>query len=159
MAARTCVRAIRREHDRFWTLTAHPNLNLFAAGHDSGLVIFKLERERPVHILHAPTNTLFYISDGANRRYLRSHDLTTRRDLPLISLRRSTSFGQQPRILSYNPAENAILITTVRTDSSESGSASTSSSLSTQPIPDEGSYDLYRIPKGDSRSNENPDSK
>lgn len=26
----------------------HPSLNLFAAGHDSGLMVFKLERERPI---------------------------------------------------------------------------------------------------------------
>ena len=24
----------RREHDRFWILTAHPEVNLLAAGHD-----------------------------------------------------------------------------------------------------------------------------
>ena len=28
-------------------LVTHPNLNLFAAGHDGGLIVFKLERERP----------------------------------------------------------------------------------------------------------------
>lgn len=33
---RTCVHTFRRENDRFWILTAHPNLNLFAAGHDAG---------------------------------------------------------------------------------------------------------------------------
>jgi WD40 repeat protein len=28
----------RRENDRFWVLAGHPNLNLMAAGHDSGLL-------------------------------------------------------------------------------------------------------------------------
>ena len=37
----------RREVDRFWTITAHPNENLFAAGHDTGLLIFKINKERP----------------------------------------------------------------------------------------------------------------
>lgn len=37
---------IRRE-DRYWILDAHPTLNLFAAGHDSGMLLFKLNRERP----------------------------------------------------------------------------------------------------------------
>jgi coatomer protein complex subunit alpha (xenin) len=32
MGKRTAVQTFRREHDRFWTLTAHPELNLFAAG-------------------------------------------------------------------------------------------------------------------------------
>uniref|UniRef100_A0A6G1SMX9 Coatomer subunit alpha n=1 Tax=Aceria tosichella TaxID=561515 RepID=A0A6G1SMX9_9ACAR len=36
-----------REVDRFWTLAAHPKDDLFAAGHDSGMMIFKLGRERP----------------------------------------------------------------------------------------------------------------
>lgn len=32
MSKRTAVQTFRREHDRFWALTAHPELNLFAAG-------------------------------------------------------------------------------------------------------------------------------
>ncbi|KAK0449697.1 coatomer WD associated region-domain-containing protein [Desarmillaria tabescens] len=47
LAKRTAIQTFRREHDRFWVLASHPNLNLFAAGHDSGLIVFKLERERP----------------------------------------------------------------------------------------------------------------
>jgi hypothetical protein len=29
---RTGIQTFRREHDRFWILTAHPEMNLFAAG-------------------------------------------------------------------------------------------------------------------------------
>ncbi|RYQ97059.1 hypothetical protein Ahy_B08g093049 [Arachis hypogaea] len=32
----------RREHDRFWILAIHPEMNLLAAGHDSGMIVFKL---------------------------------------------------------------------------------------------------------------------
>lgn len=32
MAKRAPVQTFRREHDRFWVLAAHPELNLFAAG-------------------------------------------------------------------------------------------------------------------------------
>ena len=32
---------------RFWILAAHSEQNLLAAGHDSGMIVFKLERERP----------------------------------------------------------------------------------------------------------------
>ena len=47
-------------------LAAHPTLNLFAAGHDSGMLIFKLERERPAMTLHG--NLLYYIKDKNIRR-------------------------------------------------------------------------------------------
>jgi coatomer protein complex subunit alpha (xenin) len=33
---RTGIQTFRREHDRFWVLAAHPEMNLLAAGHDSG---------------------------------------------------------------------------------------------------------------------------
>jgi coatomer protein complex subunit alpha (xenin) len=35
MGKRTSVQTFRRENDRFWVLTAHPELNLFAAGETS----------------------------------------------------------------------------------------------------------------------------
>ena len=38
----TFVFCYRREHDRFWIVAAHPSLNVFAAGHDSGMVVFKV---------------------------------------------------------------------------------------------------------------------
>ncbi len=40
MSKRTAVQTFRREHDRFWALAAHPELHLFAAGHDRGLIVF-----------------------------------------------------------------------------------------------------------------------
>jgi len=47
MDKRTAVVTKRKDVERFWTLAAHPHENLFAAGHDTGLMIFKLRRERP----------------------------------------------------------------------------------------------------------------
>lgn len=38
MTKRTCLHTFRRDHERFWVMTSHPNLNLFAAGHDAGMV-------------------------------------------------------------------------------------------------------------------------
>ena len=32
LAKRSAVQTFRREHDRFWVLASHPELNLFAAG-------------------------------------------------------------------------------------------------------------------------------
>lgn len=42
MNKRTCLHTYRRENDRFWIMAAHPTLNLFAAGHESGLIVFKV---------------------------------------------------------------------------------------------------------------------
>ena len=46
MNRRHTICTYRRETDRFWTLAAHSQYNLFAAGCDSGVIIFKLEKER-----------------------------------------------------------------------------------------------------------------
>ena len=45
---RTAVQSFKRESDRFWVIAAHPEINLFAAGHDNGVMVFKLEREPSV---------------------------------------------------------------------------------------------------------------
>ncbi|KZV85020.1 Coatomer, alpha subunit [Exidia glandulosa HHB12029] len=106
MSKRTAVQTFRREHDRFWALTAHPELNLFAAGHDSGLIVFKLERERPAFAVHQ--DTLYYIRD----KYVRQCDLNTSADVGVLSVRKLGSQWVQPRSLSYNPAERAVVVTT-----------------------------------------------
>lgn len=41
MAKRSAVQTFRREHDRFWVLAAHPDLNLFAAGKFSFVYFFR----------------------------------------------------------------------------------------------------------------------
>jgi len=106
MSKRTGVQTFRREGDRFWILTVHPNVNLLAAGHDSGMLVFKLERERPAYATHA--GSLYFVKD----RFLKLYDFASRRDTPLVSLRRAGGVGGQgnPRSLAYNPAENAILL-------------------------------------------------
>ena len=108
MSKRVGVQTFRREHDRFWILAAHPEVNLLAAGHDSGMIVFKLERERPAYATHG--SMLYYIKD----RYIRSYDYATQRDNPLAAIRRNPSalYNQGPRTLSYNPAENAVLVQT-----------------------------------------------
>ena len=82
MAKRTCLHTFRRDHDRFWIMAAHPEQNVFAAvrpncssvafgdlifffsqGHDSGVLVFKLERERPAFCVHRGKRQtlLFYV--------------------------------------------------------------------------------------------------
>ncbi|XP_067685540.1 coatomer subunit alpha-like [Haliotis asinina] len=130
MSKRTGVQTFRREHDRFWVMSAHPSLNLFAAGHDSGMIIYKLERERPAYAVHQ--NILFYVKE----RYLRKLDFTTSKDVPVMQLRGGSRTPVYS--MSYNPAENGVLLCT-RTSNVENST-----------------YDLYAIPK-DSDS-QNPDS-
>lgn len=105
LTKRTAIQTFRREQDRFWVLAAHPNLNLFAAGHDSGLIVFKLERERPAFAVHQ--ETLYYIRD----KYVRSYDFSNGTDLGLLSVRKFGSPYIPPRTLSYNPAERAVVVT------------------------------------------------
>nr|ODN86236.1 coatomer protein complex, subunit alpha (xenin) [Cryptococcus depauperatus CBS 7841] len=105
MTKRTAVQTFRREHDRFWVLTAHPELNLFAAGHDNGLIVFKLERERPAFSLSG--NHLFYVKD----KVIRMADLSTGNSQGICSVRKFGSQWVQPRTLSYNPAERAVIVT------------------------------------------------
>jgi hypothetical protein len=131
MSKRVCVQTFRREHDRFWILAAHPERNLFAAGHDSGLVVFKLERERPAYSVHG--KTLYYIRD----RHLRAYDFTTARETTVMAIRRSSLIGSGPRFIHYNPAINSIIIC-----SDHEG----------------GSYDVYALPT-DSRSDKPLDAK
>ncbi len=122
MSKRVGVQTFRREHDRFWILAAHPNINLLAAGHDSGMVVFKLERERPAFACHG--TTLYYVKD----RYIRSYDFASGRDAPLTALRRNPSalYNQGARSISYNPAENSALI---------------------QSDAENGTWELYPLPK------------
>ena len=104
---RTSVQSFKRENDRFWVIAAHPEINLFAAGHDNGVMVFKLERERPASAVHQ--NNLFYIT---KEKHVRSYDFTKNVESPsLLSLKKLGSAWMPPRTLSYNPAERAILVT------------------------------------------------
>ncbi|CAL8124546.1 unnamed protein product [Orchesella dallaii] len=107
MNKKTGVQVFRRENDMFWILAAHPTLNLFAAGHDSGMMIFKLERERPAYAVH--DDIIYYIKD----RFVRKLDLTTTalKDIAVVQLRGEGTLSK-PNNISYNPAERAVLVTT-----------------------------------------------
>ncbi|KAJ1404731.1 WD40/YVTN repeat-like-containing domain superfamily [Sesbania bispinosa] len=103
---RTGIQTFRREHDRFWILAAHPEMNLLAAGHDSGMIVFKLERERPAFVVSG--DSLFYTKD----RFLCFYEFSTQRDMQVLPFRRpgSLSLNQSPKTLSYSPTENAFLL-------------------------------------------------
>ncbi|CAA9956962.1 hypothetical protein PTNB73_04151 [Pyrenophora teres f. teres] len=104
---RTAVQSFKRENDRFWTIAAHPEINLFAAGHDNGVMVFKLERERPASAVYQ--NNLFYIN---KEKHVRSYDFQKNIEAPsMLSLKKLGSAWVPPRTLSYNPAERSILVT------------------------------------------------
>ncbi|KAF1942447.1 Coatomer, alpha subunit [Clathrospora elynae] len=104
---RTSVQTFKRENDRFWVIAAHPEINLFAAGHDNGVMVFKLERERPASAVHQ--NNLFYIT---KEKHVRSYDFQKNIESPsMLSLKKLGSAWVPPRTLSFNPAERSVLIT------------------------------------------------
>ncbi len=112
ISKRLGVQTFRRESDRFWILAVHPEQNVLAAGHDSGMTVFKLERERPAYDTYG--SRCFYVKD----RYLRMHEFSSSKDVPLVSLRRTTGtttagIGGGPRTLifnSLNKNENNVLV-------------------------------------------------
>ncbi|KAF6023984.1 COPA [Bugula neritina] len=128
LTKRTCLYTFRREHDRFWVVAAHPTLNLFAAGHDSGMIVFKLERERPSYAVHE--NLLYYCKE----KYLRKLDFKTSKDVAVMQLRSSRTPVSS---MSYNPTENSVLLNTRMSNT------------------DNSIYDLYKIPK--ESDSQNPD--
>lgn len=72
MEKQVCLQTFRHENDRFWVIATHPSLNVFAAGHDNGMIVFKIERERPAYTIHE--NNVFYVKD----RQLRKLDLSNK---------------------------------------------------------------------------------
>ncbi|KAI9758268.1 MAG: ATP-dependent DNA helicase chl1 [Chaenotheca gracillima] len=131
---RTSVQSFKRENDRFWVIAAHPEINLFAAGHDNGVMVFKLERERPASAVHQ--NQLFYIT---KEKHVRSYDFQKSIESPsMLSLKKLGSPWMPPRTLSYNPAERAILVTSAA---------------------DSGVYELINLPRDASGAVEPTDTK
>ena len=120
VSKRVGVQTFRREGDRFWVLAAHRSQNLLAAGHDSGMIVFKLERERPASS-PGPANKLYYVRGRELfcHDYARSNSGGTGVDVPIASLRRvgqqaqTDGIGSAPRFLSYNqhnPSEGNVLV-------------------------------------------------
>ncbi|CAL8073183.1 unnamed protein product [Calicophoron daubneyi] len=134
LAKRTRISTVRRDADRFWVVAAHPKLNLFAAGHDTGFVVFKLERERPAFTVHK--DFMYYVKAP----YLRRLDLNATKDVSIIQLREGRGTAAS---LAYNPIENAALVLS-RTRDTEAANSNASATL---PATNNMVYDLYMLPK------------
>jgi len=112
VSKRVNVQTFRRDLDRFWIIAACKKRNLLAAGHDSGMLVFKLERERP------PNYTF-----GNKTYFIRSREVllidgSSGRERSIYSIRRSSSstdgIGTSPRYLHqncYEPQDKQLLIT------------------------------------------------
>lgn len=111
LSKRTSLSTFRRENDRFWCLAVHPEMNLFVAGHDSGIVVFKLERERPAFDVH--NDIVYYVKEKS----IHAFNLNNANDIALITIKRGHP-GQAPppKTLSYNPAEHAVMLATGKDD-------------------------------------------
>jgi coatomer protein complex subunit alpha (xenin) len=81
---------------------------IFNSGHDTGLIVFKLERERPGWDVH---NEIAYYISGKS---VRAYNFTNANDIALVAIKRGHP-GQTPapRGLSYNPAEHSVMISFV----------------------------------------------
>lgn len=66
-----------------------------------------MERERPAMAVSGPS--LYYIKD----KYLRSYEFEKDRDAPILGIRKTAGLNMQHRTLSYNAAENCVIVTTV----------------------------------------------
>lgn len=122
MSKRQGVQTFRREHDRFWILAVHQESNLLAAGHDGGMLVFKLERERPAFV--PISNGVMFVKD----RYVRAYEYATGKDTALMSIRRSgnSSGSSVARSVQFNEQESMLLVCLDA---------------------DGGSYELYHVPK------------
>ncbi|PVV01350.1 hypothetical protein BB560_004233, partial [Smittium megazygosporum] len=117
----TLIQTFKKENDRFWSLVMHPEQNLMAAGHDTGFIVFKLERERPAFDVHS--NSLVYTRGSTVKLF----DFNSSADVSLIDFKGSSGqYFVPPHSLSFNHAEKAVLI------SSPS---------------DGGSYELHTLPR------------
>lgn len=105
ISKRMGLQTFRRENDRFWILQAHPTQNLLAAGHDSGMIVFKLERERPAMDIH--DGHAYYVKE----RYVRMYSFEDGSDVPVAAIRRGgtmgTGMGNLPRSLNFNPYDQS----------------------------------------------------
>jgi coatomer protein complex subunit alpha (xenin) len=98
-SSRSMIQQYRRPGDRFWTIAVHPTQNVLAAGHDSGMCVFKLERERPA--FDVVGRQVYWVKDRA----LRSYDLDRKAEVVVGNVRR---YEAPPTQLSVSPADNVM---------------------------------------------------
>ncbi|SCU93742.1 LAMI_0E15434g1_1 [Lachancea mirantina] len=106
---RTPVKQFKRENDRFWLVRAHPHINLFGAAHDSGIMVFKLDRERPCSALNQ--NQLIFVNKEKQVQIFDYHKRVA--TLPYVSLKKIGNTWNAFRSISYNPSQHSILVNSI----------------------------------------------
>jgi coatomer protein complex subunit alpha (xenin) len=99
---RIMLSTFRRDNDRFWVVDAHPTRDLLAVGHDAGMIVFKLKRERPAM---AVANGEVYYHNQSDR-YVRRAVMGTTADVPVHQLGSSTgmfNYESMPQTIEINP--------------------------------------------------------
>lgn len=106
---RTPVKQFKRENDRFWLVRAHPHINLFGAAHDSGIMVFKLDRERPCSAISQ--NQLIFVN---KEKQVQTFDYNKKvATLPYVSLKKIGHQWNAFRSISYNPSQHSVLVNSV----------------------------------------------
>ena len=104
----------RREADRFWAIVAHQKENLFAAGRDTGLMIFKPEKERPIFTV-AKDYILFI-----KGKHIYRYNMRTREGRVLVTLKPKTDvthYYHNIHCYSYEEDQpNKVLVSTRSTN-------------------------------------------
>ncbi|KAH0785747.1 Coatomer subunit alpha-3 [Histomonas meleagridis] len=100
----------RRNDDRFWMLATHPTQPLFAAGHDTGFIVFRMMRQRPTFDVYA--DNIFYYKENAIRKYSyrNQSDGIVGITRPCPTGNRSTPLDPPPLRFSYSSVQNKLLV-------------------------------------------------
>jgi coatomer protein complex subunit alpha (xenin) len=99
LAKKSCIEKVAKETDRFWIVAAHPTLNLFACGSDSGLFVFKLESTR-IPSVCIPGNRVIYYQNKELKLW--KHD-DTEKKLLITSKFNSKTLRHGIKRIVYNP--------------------------------------------------------
>lgn len=91
----------RRDVERYWILAVDPERNLIAAGHDAGLQVFKLFRERPASTITG-NKLLTYVAENAINTYDFETKVTRKSDL--------SGNLYPPITISRNPADDQVAL-------------------------------------------------
>ncbi|KAG5468074.1 hypothetical protein LSCM4_01163 [Leishmania orientalis] len=77
MSSGVTVQTFRREVERYWIMGSDPARNLIAIGHDAGLQVFKLTRERPAFAVHNATQLYFTCQNKLNMYNFETEEVTS----------------------------------------------------------------------------------
>jgi coatomer protein complex subunit alpha (xenin) len=100
----------RRQDDRFWAVAAHPKWPILAAGHDTGITVMRLMRQRPTFDVFG--KFIYYYSDSAIHLYnLDSQtDTVVGTTKPRIVSGRASPLDPPPRSFSYSATHKKLLV-------------------------------------------------